>query len=70
MTDMTKDDFNEALRAIGWSNREVARRLNSNETMVRYWSNGRCEVPEDIGRWLSKLAAAHASTPTPKRFAA
>jgi transcriptional regulator with XRE-family HTH domain len=55
----------EALRTIGWSQRELARRLGVDETRVRRWARDAARVPDDVAAWLSQAAAWHAEHPPP-----
>jgi transcriptional regulator with XRE-family HTH domain len=55
----------DALRTIGWSQRELARRIGVDETRVRRWARGAAPVPEDVAAWLASAAAWHAEHPPP-----
>jgi ribosome-binding protein aMBF1 (putative translation factor) len=41
-----------ALDALGWSQRELARRLVLDERTVRRWALGEYQCPEPVLRWL------------------
>jgi transcriptional regulator with XRE-family HTH domain len=41
-----------ALDALGWSQRELARRLALDERTVRRWSGGEYPVPQPVLAWL------------------
>jgi ribosome-binding protein aMBF1 (putative translation factor) len=62
---MTPDAFRAALDMIGWSQRGLADHLACDDRMVRRWASGEMTVPEPIGRWLARLAKAHAAAPAP-----
>jgi transcriptional regulator with XRE-family HTH domain len=55
----------DALRTIGWSQRELARRVGVDETRVRRWARGTAPMPEDVAAWLASAAAWHAEHPPP-----
>ena len=42
----------EAMREIGWSQAELARRLGITETTVRNWLAGRRTPPDNVIDWL------------------
>jgi ribosome-binding protein aMBF1 (putative translation factor) len=53
----------DALAIIGWSNRDLAYRLECDEGTVRRWH--RTEPPEPVARWVRVLARAHLRNPVP-----
>jgi transcriptional regulator with XRE-family HTH domain len=55
----------EALRTIGWSQRELARRVGVDETQVRRWAAGKTAIPPALAVWLAKATAWHAKHPPP-----
>lgn len=63
---MTPDELGAALRVLGWSNGELARRLAVDEATVRHWRRGQA-VPATIAGWLRGLVEAHAAHPPPRR---
>jgi ribosome-binding protein aMBF1 (putative translation factor) len=62
---MTPERFRECVRHIGWSMRGLADMLGLHETRTRRWASGQYPVPEDVARWLDKLAVAHERNPIP-----
>jgi len=54
-----------ALRTIGWSQRELARRVGVDETRVRRWARDAARMPDDVAAWLAEAAAWHAEHPPP-----
>jgi len=70
---MTPADFSATLEKLGWSIREVARRLECNHHMPVRWSTGEAEIPYSVERWITTLATLIESHPAPsdwrsKRF--
>lgn len=63
---MTPERFRECLDAIGWTGRELARRLEVDERQVRRWSSG-SEMPQRVADWIEALAEAHQANPPPGR---
>jgi transposase len=59
---MDRDEYHAALRALGWSARELARQLGRSESTVGNWHKpGREDgVPSDVADWLRRLVAARA----------
>jgi transcriptional regulator with XRE-family HTH domain len=62
---MTSRTLADALRMIGWSQRELARRAGVDETRVRRWAAGKAPIPPALAAWLAKAAAWHANHPPP-----
>lgn len=62
---MTGAELAAALQTIGWSQRELARRLKVGETQVRRWVAGAAPMPPALMAWLAKAAAWHAKHPPP-----
>jgi transcriptional regulator with XRE-family HTH domain len=54
---MTPDEFRNALADIGWSQKELARRLDSNESNIRQMARGYRPIPDVLATWLVGLAA-------------
>jgi len=63
---MTGAELRAALATIGWSQRELARRLGIDEARVRRWARDATPVPGAIAAWLATTAAWVASNPPPK----
>ncbi len=55
-----------ALDALGWSQRELARRLVQDERTVRRWASGEHPCPEAVLAWLEALAAVYETMPPPR----
>lgn len=51
---MTPADLPGVLASIGWSRRELARRMGITEGAVRCW----VRVPPDIANWLLRIVKA------------
>jgi len=64
---MTPQRFRECLDQIGWNLRGFSNRVGSAETTVRRWAEGAYPVPDQIARWLEKLAAVHERNPVPAK---
>jgi transcriptional regulator with XRE-family HTH domain len=62
---VTSPTLAEALRTIGWSQRELARRVGVDETRVRRWLAGKAPMPLDLVAWLAKAAVWHERHPPP-----
>jgi hypothetical protein len=63
---MTRDQFNEALAAIGWSRAVLADRLGlSSDRIIRRWSAGTHPVPPRIEEWLILVARTLRDIPPP-----
>ena len=63
---MTADRLRVLLDRIGWSQRELARRVGYDERQVRRWAAG-ATIPDDIAAWLEELDAVLARRPPPRR---
>ncbi len=62
---MSPDDFRECLALLHWSQRGVADILGTHPTTVRRWATGDAAIPDNVARWLKKLAAVHRAQPLP-----
>jgi len=54
------------LTIIGWSDRNLARRIGRQQTTVVRWAKGLSPVPGDVAAWLETLAAFHVAHPGPR----
>lgn len=63
---MTPAEFSAALAILGWSLRELARRLGCDVALPARWSKGTAFVPQPIAAWLRKLAAGVGRQPVPE----
>lgn len=62
---MTGPELESAMLAIGWTGRALASRLGCSEMLVRKWRAGAVPVPDSVGRWLGRIAAAIDRLPAP-----
>jgi len=62
---MTPKEFEEALRVLGWSHRELARRLRCDSGLPTRWSRGTAVVPLPLARWLVSAWDWHELHPAP-----
>jgi transcriptional regulator with XRE-family HTH domain len=53
------------LDMIGWSDGELARRLNVAPTKVSKWRRGKSNIPNQVALWLETLAQMVTSIPNP-----
>jgi DNA-binding transcriptional regulator YiaG len=56
MSDEPSSEVSELLQTIGWSQRELARRLNITDSTVRSWISGRRMPPPPVVEWLQDIA--------------
>ena len=55
---MTPDEFRAALHRIGWTGRELGRRLgHKSPAYVSRMALGLSPVPPDLAAWLARMAA-------------
>ena len=54
------------LLVLGWSVRDLARRLDRHQTTVVRWANGLSLVPDEVAEWLEALVACHLARPAPR----
>lgn len=54
------------LSVLGWSVRELARRLGQHQTTVVRWARDLSPVPGDVATWLDTLVAVHLAHPAPR----
>lgn len=63
--------FSTLAARLGWSAREIARRLGISERTARYWAEGRnsrgghAEPPAEVLQWLQACADAVGAVPVP-----
>ncbi len=55
------------LAALGWTLRELVRRLGCHRTTAMRWASGQSPVPDDVATWLETLVEFHARHPAPRR---
>jgi transcriptional regulator with XRE-family HTH domain len=51
---MTPDRLDECRRILGWTNAELARRLDVREGSIRAWLSGRREIPPNLAHWIEE----------------
>jgi transcriptional regulator with XRE-family HTH domain len=54
---MDAAEFSQTVEYIGWSLRELGRRLGISETAPRQWASGRRAVPPALALWLRMIAS-------------
>jgi len=62
---MTPDELEDALRALGWSKWELARRLRTERQKVGRWAHGTTPVPDPVADWLTLLVRMQSALPPP-----
>jgi len=62
---MTPAEFTTALRTLGWTHAELARRLACDTNLPSRWASGRAPVPERLGEWLAERAQRLKESPPP-----
>jgi len=55
------------LAILGWSDRNLARRIGRQQTTVARWAKGLSPVPGEAAAWLETLAAFHIAHPAPRQ---
>jgi transcriptional regulator with XRE-family HTH domain len=64
---MTPTEFTAALDALGWSLREVARRLRYDVGTPLRWKRGLAPIPDAAAMWLAGLVLLLERYPPPPR---
>jgi len=54
------------LAVLGWSERELARRIGRHQTTIKRWTSGSGAVDDDTAAWLERLVAFHLAHPAPR----
>lgn len=62
---MTLSELAAALQALGWSNRELGRRIGCSDWFVRSMLGGSNPVPVELARWLRRAVAWIERNPVP-----
>ena len=60
---MTGQRLLELMRQIGWTNTELARRLNVSEGTVRAWLRDRRAAPPQLAAWMEERADVRLMVP-------
>jgi hypothetical protein len=63
---MTRAEFRAALATLGWSHREIARRLGCDPGLSIRWGRGGAPAPAEVAVWLSALVRAMERHPPPQ----
>jgi hypothetical protein len=64
---MTPDRLRACLASLGWSIRELARRLGMSETLVRRrgWLDAEGTIPPAVAAWLERIVRTIEANPHP-----
>jgi transcriptional regulator with XRE-family HTH domain len=62
---MTTARLKACLKALRWSEADLAEELGSTPATVRAWLDGRDHAPLAVLAWLEALASAHRAVPKP-----
>jgi transcriptional regulator with XRE-family HTH domain len=62
---VTGPEIERCLEAIGWTRRELGRRLDVDKTQVLRWTTGGYQIPDATARWLRQVARWHDDHPAP-----
>lgn len=54
--------------ALGWSHREIARRLGCDVALPIRWESGKAETPPKVAKWLERSARAIERLPPPDNW--
>ncbi|MCP1243866.1 helix-turn-helix domain-containing protein [Acetobacter lambici] len=65
---MTPERLKECLELIGWSQHELAKRVEADKQLVSEWVLGTSDIPASIAAWLETLGQIHAKFPNPKSW--
>ncbi len=60
---MTPDQLIETLRVLGWSSRELARRVKCGHQTAHNWVTGAVQIPGHVAGPLWRLRAFHEANP-------
>lgn len=62
---MTPTRLRACLAILGWSQRNLALRLQREEGEVRMWARGKRPIPDEAAEWVEAYTAAVQTMPTP-----
>ncbi|CAN7446148.1 hypothetical protein LJR030_004606 [Rhizobium sp. LjRoot30] len=65
---MTPERFNECLRHIRWTPINIASALQCDLSWIEALEVGNADVPEELAKWLEKLAQMHEANPPPVAY--
>ncbi|OJT98361.1 hypothetical protein DEM27_14020 [Metarhizobium album] len=65
---MTPERFNECLRHIRWTPINIASALQCDLSWIEALEVGNADVPEELAKWLEKLAQMHEANPPPVTY--
>jgi len=54
---MASDQFKDALRLVGWTQRQFAGRMGVDEATVSRWASGRLPVPQYVAEYMRVVVA-------------
>ena len=60
---MTPDRLRECIALPGWSLRELARRLDTDDGAVRQMARGKRPIGAELAAWLERIAATWSTLP-------
>lgn len=63
---MTPAEFSALLDRIGWSRRELARKIGVHEDGPRNWTRPGYRIPDQVADYLRAVAAALDAVPPPE----
>ena len=63
---MTKERLAHCLEVLGWSQRELAAKLDIDPKTVQRWARG-ARIDREVAVWLEGLVTAHMSLPAPEK---
>lgn len=67
---MTSDEMRDCLELMGWSLRELARRLETDDGTVRQMGRGSRPIADNLAAWLRLFGAMHRALTPAQREAA
>lgn len=62
-SNLSADRLGSAMLAVGWSAKELARRLGSDYQSIRKMATGRRHIPDTLLGWIEPLGAAVSAVP-------
>ena len=62
---MIAGEFSAALTTLGWSHRELARRLRCDTNLSLRWAAGRATIPPQIAAWMTRRTRDLTNDPAP-----
>ncbi len=62
---MTPERCRECLKALRWTEMELASALQCDISLPKAWASGEVAVPAGVGAWLETMAQVHEGLPPP-----